>query len=108
MPIVLSEQKYNEVKKLLKSGEYNREQIAQKMFMSHTLVSRVNNTSNYNDYLKEFTTQKTLHSVSFNRSQVEQKSGKSPSTQPKKKQSTKAVKKPVKKSVFERFKGLFS
>lgn len=123
MAVVLSEEKYNTTKKLLDSGKYNREELAQKLFMSHTIVSRVNNTANYSEYLKQFTTKlpeatKSFHSLNLNKGvtkpvtktpvkSVEKKSEVKVST-PKRTTSRKKLVVMKKRSVWDKVKEFFS
>ena len=57
MPLVLGENKFNEVKKVLKeySKDYNQTQIANKVFLSRRTVNRINVAKDYKDYLQRFT-----------------------------------------------------
>lgn len=50
----LSELKYNETKSLLNEGLFNREEVAKRARVSHTLVSRVNNTKDYQEYALKY------------------------------------------------------
>ena len=50
----LTETKYNEVKDLLAEGHFKREEVAQRGRVSHTTVSRVNNTKDYQEYALKY------------------------------------------------------
>lgn len=50
----LTETKYNETKSLLNKGLYKREEVAKRARVSHTVVSRVNNTKDYQEYALKY------------------------------------------------------
>lgn len=65
MVAILSESKYNKIKEYIGKGKLNREEIAKRLSVSHTLVSRVNNTEDYTEYVNRFTLQpKKSHKAS--------------------------------------------
>lgn len=111
----LQKQSYNQTKKLLLQGELNREQIAKQVHISHTIVSRVNKTERYEDYLEKFgknsrprsqapcgkrQTSRTTKPVRKDVVGVAEK--------PVRGHTVKNVRKPVKKSIFVRIKEFFS
>ena len=50
----LTETKYNQTKSLLAEGTYKREEVARRAGVSHTIVSRVNNTKDYQEYALKY------------------------------------------------------
>lgn len=104
MAVVLQEQKYNQVKDLLKQG-YKLNEIASKEFVSQTTISRVKKTKNYEAYLDEFTAKKSNGKTAKKSTTKKVTEPKSRTT--KRTNTTVTVKHAEKESVFKKMKNWF-
>ncbi len=69
MPIILSDVKYTLIKELLQDLDLTKDEIAKKCFTSVTIVERVEQSKDYEDYVQRSTSSQ-FHSLNFDKKEV--------------------------------------